>query len=493
MMSKNVHLSANHPFKMDAMSTLALSRREVNAVATTGIYCRAGCVARPLPANCSTYSSAVAAEAAGYRPCLKCRPDRRQNELLDGATPDVVKQALMLISDGVLDQGSEAALGERIGISPRQLRRLFHEHVGATPVLVARSKRAHFARRLLDESDLSVAMIAEAAGFRGVRQMNRVMREVFRFSPTELRARRRTGSRLVADGGLRLQIPHPTGFDFAAMLGFLALRATPRVESVTGNVYRRVTNTCGYPGVFEVAASPRGANLELVAHLPTFANLVDDVARCRRLLGLDTDLDEGRKVLSGDPLLAPFIRQRPGITLPGAWDRFETAIRIILGQQVSVQAASTLSGRFAQRFGTSVPGLDEIGLGYLFPSAERLAGADVAETGIPTAGASSVRAFARAVADGQLNLYDASGLSTLTERLQALPGIGPWTANMLAMRVYGHLDAFPSSDLGLRKAVAGILGLPAISADDLDRFAERWRPWRSLAATYLWEKLRVEG
>jgi len=475
------------------MSTLALSRREVNAVATTGIYCQADCVARPLPANCSTYPSAMAAEAAGYRPCLKCRPGRRQNELLDGATPGVVKQALMLISDGALDHSGETALGRRIGISPRQLRRLFAEHVGATPALVARSKRAHFARRLLDESDLPVDAIAEAAGFRSVRQMNRVMREVFRFSPVELRAKRRAVSRLVADGGLRLRIPHPSGFDFPAMLGFLALRATPQVESVDGGVYRRVTNTCGYTGVFEVSAASDGANLEVVAHLPTFANLVDDVARCRRLLGLDMDLYEGRGSLSSDSLMAPLICQRPSITLPGAWDRFETAIRIILGQQVSVQAASTLSGRIAQRFGTPVPGLGEFGLGYLFPSAERLAVADIFEVGVPLARASSMRLFARAVADRSLNLYDASDLPTLLQRLQALPGVGPWTANMLAMRVYGHLDAFPASDLGLRKAAARALGQPAISTDDLDRMAERWRPWRSLAATYLWESLRSEA
>lgn len=401
----------------------------------------------------------------------------------------------MLISDGALDQNGEAALGRHIGISPRQLRRLFNEHVGATPALVARSKRAHFARRLLDESDLPVSAIAEAAGFRSVRQMNRVMREVFRFSPVELRAKRRAASRLFVDGGLRLRIPHPPGFDFPAMLRFLALRATPQVESVAGGVYRRVTNTCGYPGVFEVSVASDGANLEVVAHLPTFANLVDDVARCRRLLGLDMDMDmdQGRRFLSGDPLLVPLVSKAPGITLPGAWDRFETAIRIILGQQVSVQAASTLSGRIAQRFGTPVLGLGELGLGCLFPSAERLAGADLSEVGIPLARASSMRAFARAAAVGSLNLYDASDLPTLLERLQVLQGVGPWTANMLAMRVYGHLDAFPASDLGLRKAAARLLGQPTISADDLDGLSERWRPCRSLAATYLWESLRTGG
>ncbi|MDA1190005.1 MAG: helix-turn-helix domain-containing protein, partial [Chloroflexi bacterium] len=463
------------------MNTMTLDPREVNAVATTGIYCRAGCVARPLPENCSTYPSTVAAEAAGYRPCLKCRPDRRQNELLDGDTPAVVKQALMLISDGALDQDDEDDLGRRIGVSPRHLRRLFDTHIGATPALVARSRRAHFARRLLDESDLSVGAISEAAGFRSVRQMNRVMLEIFRFTPLELRAKRRSSSRLVADGGLRLRMPHSAGFDFAGMLDYLAPRAIPGVESVSGGTYRRVTNTCGYPGVFEVSGGD-GTHLEVVAHLPTFANLVDDVARCKRLLGLDTDLSEGHEFLANDSLLGPLVKTMPPLTLPGAWDRFETAVRIILGQHISVRAASTLSGRIAERLGTPVAGLAEFGLGYLFPSANQLAEADLSGIGMPMARAEGLQALAAAVADGSVNLYDSSDLETLLERLQRLPGIGPWTANVIALRVYGHVDAFAASDLGLRKAAARLHDRPSISAVELERLAERWRPWRSLAA-----------
>jgi AraC family transcriptional regulator, regulatory protein of adaptative response / DNA-3-methyladenine glycosylase II len=473
---------------MEPMSTTELGPREVNAVSTTGIYCRAGCGGRPLAENCSTLASAVVAEAAGYRACLSCRPDRRSNELLDQATPAVVRQAVMLISEGALDDGNEAKLGSTIGISPRQLRRLFRDHVGASPDIVARSRRAHFARRLLDESDLPMGQVADASGFNSVRHMNRVIGEVFHFTPRELRSKRRVSDRLIADGGLHLRLPHYPGFDFDRALRYLADRAIPGVESVTDEaIYRRVTDSCGYPGVFEVAATGDKTQLEVVAHLPTFHNLVDDVARCRRMLGLDTDLSVGKALLAEDPLLGPLVSALPGITIPGAWDRFETSVRIILGQQVTVAAASTISGRVAERFGTPVAGLEPFELGRMFPSPDRLAQADLSGLGVPSSRATTLTAFAAAVADGSLDLYLGTDLSRLLETLQALPGIGPWTAHMVAMRVYGHLDAFPAGDLGLQKSAATLLGQTAISAQELEAVAERWRPWRSLAAVYLWQ------
>lgn len=394
----------------------------------------------------------------------------------------------MLISEGALDDGNEAKLGSSIGISPRQLRRLFREHVGASPVIVARSRRAHFARRLLDESDLPMGQVADASGFNSVRHMNRVIGEVFHFTPRELRSKRRVSDRLTADGGLHLRLPHHPGFDFDRALDYLADRAIPGVESVASDgVYRRVTDSCGYPGVFEVAATGDRTQLEMVAHLPTFHNLVDDVARCRRMLGLDTDLADGKTLLAEDPVLGTLVFELPGITIPGAWDRFETSVRIILGQQVTVGAASTISGRVAERFGTQVSGLELFALGRMFPSPDRLAQADLSGLDVPGSRASTLKAFAVAVADDSLDLYLGNDLSDLLERLQALPGIGPWTAHMVAMRVYGHLDAFPAGDLGLRKAAARLLGKPNISAQELEAVAERWRPWRSLAAVYLWQ------
>jgi len=467
------------------MSLIELGPREVNAVFTTGIYCRAGCSGRPKPENHAPYQSAIAAQAAGFRPCLLCRPDRRADVLIDGTTPDIVRQALMLITDGFMDENTADVMGRRLGISSRHLNRLFEDQIGATPALVAQSRRAHFARRLLDETNLTITDISDASGFRSVRQMNRVMLGVFRFTPRELRKKRRTTDRLVVDGGLRLRVPCPEEFDFAAVLEFLEPRTIPGVESVVGGVYRRVTNTCGYPGVIEVSAAADGSGLELIAHLSSFTGLLGDVARCRTLFGMDIDISQAREHLAKDPLLGPLISSQPGLTVPGAWDRFETAIRIILGQQVTVKGASTLAERITSKLGVPVPGLDEIGLGFLFPSAQRMAEADLTYMGVPRARAHALQSFARAVVDGSLDLYDARELPELISHLRQLPGIGPWTANMLAMRVFGHMDAFPLGDMGLRKAAAELVGVESLSDKSLEEMSRNWMPWRSLAFNYL--------
>ncbi len=467
------------------MSLIELREREVNAVFTTGIYCRAGCSGRPKRSNTAPYPTAMAAQAAGFRPCLSCRPDRRPEVLIDGATPEVVRQALMLITDGFMDGNTTDVMGRRLGISARHLNRLFEDHIGATPTLVAQSRRAHFARRLLDETNLSVTDISDASGFRSVRQMNRVMLSVFHFTPTELRKKRRKTDRLVVDGGLRLRVPCPGEFDFAAVLEYLEPRVAPGVESVTDGAYRRVTDNCGCPGVIEVSTGQDETGLELVAHLSSFRGLQGDVARCRSLFGMDVDISAARSDLAKDPLLGPLVSSRPGLTILGSWDRFETAIRMILGQQVTVKGASTLAGRITSELGVPVPGFDQIGLGYLFPSAERLAAADLSEVGIPRTRSLAIRSFAGAVADGSLDLYDHSELPDLIARLRTLPGIGPWTANMLAMRVFGYMDAFPSSDLGLRNAFANLSSNGAPSEKGLEETALSWSPWRALAFNYL--------
>src|SRR5919106_4755360 len=258
----------------------------ISAVMTTGIYCRAGCPASPHKRNVVRYSSPVAAEAAGYRPCLRCRPDRSPPTYANGITPSPVRNALLLISEGALDSSTEEELGRRVGLSARQLRRLFLEHVGATPSFVARSRRAHFARRLLDESDLSITDVSYAAGFRSVRQMNRVMLDTFRFTPSELREKRRERDRLVADGGLPLRVPYDKPFDFQAMLRFLGRRTVAGVETIDGTSYRRTITTCGHPGAIEISDAGDGKHLVVLAHLPTFNSLIDDISRVRRIFGL---------------------------------------------------------------------------------------------------------------------------------------------------------------------------------------------------------------
>lgn len=453
----------------------------ISAVATTGIYCRAGCPASPNPDNVSAYPSPVAAEAAGYRPCLRCRPDRSPPSVGDEDAPGPVRSALLLIAEGALDGANEDALGGRVGLSGRQLRRLFLEHVGATPDFVARSRRAHFARRLLDETDLSVADIAFASGFSSVRQMNRVMLGTFRFTPTQLRSKRRERDRLAADGGLPLRIPYEQPFDFQTMLAFLGPRTIPGVEAVSEGAYRRTITSCGHPGAIEVREAGDGRHLVALAHLPTFTSIIDDVARVRRVFGLDTPAAPGAAHLAHDPLLRPLVRARPGLRVPGAWDRFETAVRIVLTQQVSLRAASTLLTRLVRAFGSPVQGLSALGLTHVFPSAARLASASVsriADLGMPTSRAATVKALATVYASQALSLEPAAGLEHLISRLTAVPGVGEWTAQCIALRSCGQMDAFPAGDLGLRRHT----GLDAAA---LLARAEAWRPHRGLAAVHL--------
>jgi AraC family transcriptional regulator of adaptative response / DNA-3-methyladenine glycosylase II len=460
---------------------------------TTGIYCRAvGCPASPNEHNVVLYPSAVAAEAAGYRPCLRCRPDRSPPSYATNGAPAPVRNALLLISEGALDETTEEELGRRVGLSARQLRRLFLEHVGATPALVARSRRAHFARRLLDESDLPVTQIAYAAGFSSVRQMNRVMLDTFRFSPSELRAKRRDRDRLTADGGLPLRAPYDPPFSFERMLRFFGARVVPGVEAVGGGSYRRTITSCGHPGAIEVSDAGDGRHLLVLAHLPTFNSIIDDVARVRRVFGLDVAAAHSVPALRKDPLVGSLVKADRGLRLAGAWDRFETAVRILLTQQISVRAASTIIARLTRTLGTPVPGLGELGLTHVFPSAARVAGTSLARLsglGMPATRAATIKAFATVYASEALSLEPASGLEDLVDRLMAVPGVGPWSAHCIALRAVGHADAFPAEDLGLRRAAGMLTGAETMDAAELLDRAEAWRPYRGLAAMHLWASL----
>lgn len=460
-----------------------------SAVATTGIYCRPGCPGRPDPRNVTTYAYAAAAEAAGYRPCHRCRPYR--TELESGAVgSDLVCRAVRLILDGALDGETEAALGARLGISARHLRRLFAEHVGATPDQVARSRRAHFARRLLDDTDLTVTDIAFASGFGSVRQLNRACQEVFRSSPRELRARRRRGDPLTADGGLALRLPYTPPLDLDALLGYFAARAIPGVESVHDGSYRRTIVVDGDPGVLELAAGADD-HVRLTLHLPHWEGLIHVVQRARRILNLDADVDGAARHLVRDPLVGPLQRARRGLRPPGTWEAFEIGVRAIVGQQVSVVGASTIVGRLAALLGVPVPGVENLGLTHLFPSADVVAAADLEGVGLTRARAAAVRGFAQAVAGDKLPLDGSVGLDELVASIAALPGLGPWTAHYIALRL-GEPDAFPATDLGLRKAVGGA-GANGSTPRDLSEVAEPWRPWRATAATHLWLSDRSGG
>jgi AraC family transcriptional regulator, regulatory protein of adaptative response / DNA-3-methyladenine glycosylase II len=385
-------------------------------VVTTGIYCRPGCGARPLGENVRTFELAAGAEAAGFRACLRCRPYRVAGPLGTGA-PELVCRAVQLIIDGELDTGTETSLGARLAVSPRHLRRIFTGQLGVTPDQLARSRRAHFARRMLDDTDLTVADVAFASGFASIRQFNRQMRAVFRASPSELRCRRRRADRLAADGGLTMRLPVQPPFDWAAMAAFFAGRAVPGVESVSGPVYRRTISLDGAPGVLEV--HPGGPDhLLLRAHLPYWEGLIHVAERAGRMVGADAS---------------------PAVRAPGAWGPFEAAVQAIVAQECGGPGeASRQLGGLVQRFGPRVSGLTH-GLTHLFPSAELLAAGDLAGLDLPPVTAMSLAALATGVASGEIVLDHGARRADLIASLTAVPGIRPATAHQIALRL-GHRE-----------------------------------------------------
>jgi AraC family transcriptional regulator, regulatory protein of adaptative response / DNA-3-methyladenine glycosylase II len=368
-----------------------------SAVVTTGIYCRPGCAARPLAQNTRTFELAAAAEAAGFRACHRCRPYRVAGPVGSSA-PDIVCEAVQLIIGGALDDGgAEAALARQVGMSPRHLRRLFRKHLGASPDQLARSRRAHFARRLLDDTGLTVLDVAFASGFGSLRQFNRTMQEVFRASPASLRNRRHHADRLAADGGLALRLPVAPGYDWDAVRSFLAARAIPGAEAVDGDTYRRTITMSGAPALLEVspggAAGPAGGSLLLRAHLPYWEGLIHLVDRVSRVLGTDAGHAVDAAALPADPVPG-LATAHPGPVIPGAWNPFEAGVRAILpGRERLLEA-------FVAHLGIPVPGLPG-GLTHTFPDSAAVTQAALASAGLPEAEATAIAALASALAAGK--------------------------------------------------------------------------------------------
>ena len=454
------------------------------AVRTTGIYCRPICPSPPpRRENVVFYVCAAAAQAAGFRACRRCRPEAAPGTPAWVGSAALVSRALRLIDDGGLDDADAAAFADRLGVSDRHLRRLFETHLGASPGAVAQAGRVHLARRLLDISDASITDVAHAAGFRSIRQFNHAMRTTFGEPPRALRARRFAADRPVPGAGLRVRLAYRPPFDWTALLGFLAARATPGVEVVTTESYRRTVRIGDATGIVELRPQPTTATVELRLQLSDLHGLPALVAAARRLLDLDADpLRIGRE-LARSPLLAARVRRHPGLRVPGAWDAFEVVVRAILGQQVTVRGATTLAGRLAATYGTPC-GTGDAQLTHLFPTPRVLADADCERIGLPRARAAAIRAAARAVADGTVRFDGSLDTDTLRATLEALPGVGPWTADYVAMRAGGETDAFPSGDLWLRRAAGN--GSGPLTVRKLLDTAEAWRPWRAYAAMYLW-------
>ncbi|MGH8077556.1 MAG: AlkA N-terminal domain-containing protein [Lysobacter sp.] len=452
------------------------------AVTSTGIYCRPMCPApAPKPKNITYYGNAAAAEAAGFRPCLRCRP-----ELAPGAGAwrrgdEVVARALKLIDEGALAEHPLSALAARVNLSERQLRRLFVDRLGAAPIGVHGTRRLLFAKQLLTETTLPVTEVALAAGFGSLRRFNTTFREAYRMAPRDLRKRPR------ADIGeaLTLRLGYRPPFDFAAMLAFLRGRALPGVERVDDDSYARVIGPATTPGWLRVSAWPGGEHaLKLELHGVASSRLLEIVNRLRRMFDLDADPQAIRDALSTSARLRPLLRKQPGLRLPSGWDGFEIAVRAILGQQVSVTAARTLATRLAQQFGEALPEPFGPGLEHLFPTPDALADADLTRVGLTRARADTVRSMAQALLDGRVDFKTERLLEDFIARWVALPGIGPWTAQYIAMRALGHPDAFPTDDLVLRRAASddgSTLASKALAAR-----AETWRPWRAYAVMHLW-------
>jgi AraC family transcriptional regulator, regulatory protein of adaptative response / DNA-3-methyladenine glycosylase II len=447
-------------------------------VLTTRIYCRPICPARPpKEEHVRYYPTAAAAAEAGLRPCLRCRPESSPGAPAWLGTSTTVSRGLKLLTESGLEDGGIEGLAERLGIGSRHLRRLFLKHLGASPIAVAQTRRLHFAKKLIDESRLPMRDVALASGYGSIRRFNATFLKTYGRTPTHLRkASHRTAA--LPDSEYRLLLRFRPPFCWTALLDFLAPRAIPGVEIVEAATYRRVFSLHDQVGSIKAELDEASESIVLSIHFPQPQWLFLIVERARSLFDLSADPHEIAAHLRRDPLLVPRIAARPGIRVPGSWDGFELAIRAILGQQVTVQGATTLAGRLVRSFGKPIE--NESPLTHLFPSPESLADADLRKIGLPGARAQCIRTLAGAVCDGKISFYGVVNVSDFLQQFRDLPGIGDWTAQYVAMRALGEPDAFPASDLGLLHAS----GLPG--PRQLQVRSEAWRPWRAYAAMYLW-------
>jgi AraC family transcriptional regulator of adaptative response / DNA-3-methyladenine glycosylase II len=455
------------------------------AINSTGIYCRPVC---PAPTakreNVNFFVTAAAAEAAGFRPCLRCRPELAPGNDAWQRGDHVVTGALKLIEGGLLQDQPVEELARRVGVGARQLRRLFVERLGAPPIDVHTTRRLLFAKQLLTETRMPVTDVAMASGFGSLRRFNAAFAQANRIPPRELRRHPHAGS----DDSLSLRLSYRPPYDFASLLTFLHGRALPGIEVVDAESYSRVFGPPESPGWLTLSAWPNGEHaLRLQLHCPKPAQMLAVVTRIRRMFDLDADPQAINAGLTTTPHLRPMLRKRPGLRLPGSWDGFEVAVRAILGQQVSVAAARTLASRIVQRYGEPLQVAVAPGLERLFPTPELLADADLRALGLTTARAESIRNVARAVLDGRVDFRVEQSLDEFVERWIALPGIGEWTAHYIAMRALSHPDAFPAADLILRRAASHSDEM--LSTKALTTLAEAWRPWRAYAVMHLWRSM----
>jgi AraC family transcriptional regulator of adaptative response / DNA-3-methyladenine glycosylase II len=459
-------------------------------VLSTGIYCRSICRARTAKeSNVRYFPSAAAAAEAGFRPCLRCRPECSPGTPGWLGTPSTVARALRLIDGSSLEEsggqdGGVESLAERLGIGSRHLRRLFLRHLGATPSAVVRTRRLHFAKKLIDETSLRMNRVALASGFGSVRRFNAAIRKTYQRTPSQIRRLARH-TETPPENEYRFRLGFRPPYDWSAMLAFLGPRMTPGVEVFLLGSYRRSIALNGQDGYFDVSFDKDADVLDVRIHFGDPRWLFFIIERIRAIFDLNADSTEIARCLGSDPLLAGRVEAAPGLRVPGCWNGFELAVRAVLGQQISVKAATTLAGRIARAFGR--PFSPASSLSHLFPEPEILADASLAGIGLPTARAKTIQGLARAVCDGRIRFDGIVESDSFLAQLCQIPGIGKWTAQYVAMRALREPDAFPSSDLGLLHAT----GLD--SSRELEHRAEAWRPWRAYAAMYLWTRPSIHS
>ncbi len=467
-------------------------------VTSTGIYCRPICpVKPPKPENVRFFPSAAAASEAGFRPCLRCRPECAPGTPAWNGTSTTVRRGLRLIAGGALDGGDVESLAERLGVTSRHLRRLFTQHLGASPLAVAHTQRLHFAKRLVDDTGLPMSHVAVAAGYGSVRRFNDAFLRSYGRPPGELRrAGRRAPFAAGVNGSepaLTLRLPYRAPFNWPGMLEFFRQRATPGVECVERGAYRRALAIDGRHVILRVAPAAREGFLTLELDGAATESLFEMIQRAREVFDLDAPVADIGDTLGRDAALRRLLRRAPGIRVPGAWSGFEITVRAILGQQVSVKGATTLAGRIADRYGEPLarPGrAPDEALTRTFPTPERLRRARFTAVGLVRSRAETIRRVAAAVLAGDLHFDAAQDPAEFCRLLCRIRGIGDWTAQYVAMRALKHPDAWLATDLGLLKALRHPQRMvPA----ELARRAERWRPWRAYAATLLWHSLPGSG
>lgn len=454
-------------------------------VTSTGIYCRPVCPARtPKRENCQFFQNAASAERGGFRPCLRCRPELAPGRSSVDAPGRIAARAFRRIEAGALDERRVDDLAAEFGVTARQLRRVVEREFGVSPIELAQTRRLLLAKHLLTDSSLPVIDVAFASGFASLRRFNALFRERYGLNPSELR---RLRGEVSASADLLLDIGYRPPFDWGGLLRFLAVRATPGVEAVQGDRYVRTVAFGKHRGWIGVGLSPRTNALRVELAPSLVKALPPLLARVKHAFDLNAQPAAIEAHLANDERLGPIVARQPGLRIPGGFDGFETALRAVLGQQVSVRAATTLAGRVSEKFGEHID-TPHPALKRLPVTAARMAEAgasDLTDLGLTRTRADCVLSLAQAVADGAIALEPGADPTTTVAALERLPGIGPWTAQYVAMRVLGWPDAFPHSDLGLRKALGDL------SPKEILLAAEPWRPWRAYAALHLWRSLET--